>query len=64
MSDYCPQCNTVVAPHDPDKQKWGTLVFHRGCIKKLQDRAKLRNEEVTLIWRGNESRLAFVSARR
>lgn len=64
MTDYCPQCNTVVAPHDPNKEKWGTQVFHGGCRKKLQDRAALRNETVTLIHRGNETRIAFVSLRR
>lgn len=60
MKDYCPQCNMVVAPQDPQREKWGTLIFHGGCRNKLRERARLRNEEMTLLWQGTESKLIFV----
>lgn len=61
--DFCPQCNHIVEKNDVNKEKWGTNVFHGGCRQKLQERAALRNETVVLIWRGNESKLAFMSTR-
>jgi len=58
--DVCPQCHLRVAPHDPERLKWGSITFHRNCIKKMQERAHLRNENCTLVWRGTESRIVFV----
>ncbi len=59
-TDYCPHCNKVVAPQDSERVSWGTTIFHERCIKAMRERANLRNEEVTLIWRGKESRIYFV----
>ncbi len=57
--DFCPQCHKVVAPRDPERTNWGTTVIHRDCIRKLQERAALRNETATIVWRGKESRIVF-----
>lgn len=32
--DFCPLCNKVVAPHDPEREVMNNKVYHQDCIKK------------------------------
>jgi len=54
----CPHCQEPMTDSD-EKIRWGTIIFHPLCFDAMKVRAKERNEDVTLIWRGNKSEIVF-----
>lgn len=54
----CSKCHVVVAPFDPERVQRGLEIFHRGCLRKVQQEEQEAEQQRLLCRIGTQSFVA------